>query len=386
MKHKQIAILIMIATALLTVGCTRKFKMQREALEQPSSWQFHHNDLQSTSKHDGSFSGKLDVIWESSFGTKPSGPLTLAKGFLILPESRKKIRFYESTSGKYRGYLRTKGITGTGVVVKDSLGYYVDGPRRYNLRCINLLKRKEIWKTEVQDATSGMLILGNNLIVTLTRGTILAFDLITGENQWTYSAEERFAAPPSAVENTILQPGDRGVLYRIDSETGDELSAEKLAGPILGAVTAASFVYTIDMNGEIFASGSDQNADGWNSSVKGPVWSSPAVDDHQIYITSNVGEITALDASSGIEVWKYMTGEVLKSSPIVVGKYVIFGTMTGKLFCLDSDSGSEIATRQLKGAISTNPVSDGQFIYFASDEGEILCLGDRGQLADLQSK
>jgi outer membrane protein assembly factor BamB len=373
----------LIAALLVSVGCSKKFKMHRESLAQETNWQFHHQDLESTSNKSGNYDGKLNVIWEESFGTRPSGPLTLAKGFLILPDGKKKIRFYQSADGQYRGFLRTKGHTETGVVVKDSLGYYVDGPRKYVLHCVNLLKRKTLWEHQVKDATSGSIIVDNKIIISLTEGIVLAYDLISGEKQWSFQAQERFVAPLSAFGNTIIQPGDNGSLYMIDAENGEEISTQTLDAPALSSAVASSLIYTVDMDGKITAAVTGKNTEVWNAKVTGPVWSSPAVNEKNIFVTTNTGEIAAFDAATGAQIWKHSVGEVIHSAPIVVGDFVVFGTKSGKLFSLNAGNGDPVASRQLAGSISQNPVSDGTFIYVASDHGELFCLGDSNEIAAL---
>lgn len=385
MRSRRIFIAVLLLSLIASFGCSKKFKMRRESLERPTSWQYYHSDTQSTGNKSGSFSGKLNVIWERSFRTRPSGPMTLAKGLLIFPDSKKKLLFYESATGEGRGFLRTKGYTSTGMVVKDSLGYYVDGPRRFNLHCVNLLKRKTLWEHQVKDATSGSIIVDNKLIISLTEGNILAYNLITGEKQWSFEAKERFLAPPSAIGNTVIQSADNGKIYFLNVTDGSEENNQKFDSPVLSASAVHRFVYTIDMDGKIIAMDPNDYTQKWQAAISGPVWGSPAVDDNQVYVTNNVGEIYAFDAASGATAWNYFAGEVINCAPIVVGSYVVFGTKTGKLYSLNTTDGSLVASRQLTGGISYNPISDGRFIYVASDNGELICLGDSNEIAALNN-
>lgn len=341
-----------------------------------SNWQFYRADINSAANLIGSYNGRFDVVWEQSTDTRPSGPLTIGKGYLILPGSRKKIRFYNATTGHYSGYVRTKGHSPTGLILMDSLGYFADGPRKNVLHCVNLLNRNEVWNRPVSDAAAGSIIVNNNLVLSLTEGAILSFDRMTGVEKWTFKSKERFLAPPSATNGRIYQTGDKGTVFVLDSESGHEIYSEERGGPFLTSVAITGFAYAVDMAGNLIAFDPDSDSTIWKASVTGPIWSSPAVDDHRVFVTSNVGAINVLDAKTGARLWSHDVKEVIKSSPIVVGDFVIFGTMSGKLYSFKAVDGTLVSKREFAGAISKSPVTNGQFIYVATDAGELFCLGD----------
>ncbi len=364
-------------------GCSRKFNMPAESLTRESNWKFHRADIQSTGSLAGNFRGKLDVIWEQNTDTRPSGPITISKGYLIYPGSRKKIRFYDIAGGSYAGYVRTKGRCSTGMVVMDSLGYLVDGTRNFLLHCINLLNRNTLWNRPVRDAAAGLLIVDNRLILSLTDGSVQAFDLMTGDKKWSFEAKERLLAPPSVAAEFIVQPGDQGTLFIIHTENGQEAARQKLDNPILGTSAVGNFAYLVDMPGNVFAVNYASDSIAWKSSITGPVWSAPAVDENRVYVSSNSGEVSAFTALTGEKLWQYEAQEVIKSSPIVVGEFVVFGTMSGKLYSLKALDGTLVSKREFSGAHSQAPISDGRFIYVATDDGELVCLGDANEVAAL---
>jgi len=383
MRHITELVLFPILAVTVLSGCSRKFKMPEESLSRESNWKFYRADIQATGKLGGSFNGKLNVVWEQNTDTRPSGPITLSNGYLIHPGSRKKIRFYDTVGGNYIGYIRTKGHSPTGMVVSDSLGYYVDGPRNYILHCVNLLNRNAVWTRPVKDATSGSIIVNKSLVLSLTDGTVQAFDLITGDKKWSFEAKVRLLAPPSASAEFIYQPGDQGTMFVINAENGQESSRQKLEGPILGTVAVGEFAYLVDMSGNVFAVNNDSGSIVWKSSITGPIWSTPAVDESRVYVTSNSGEVNAFAADTGEKHWQFDAQEVIKSSPIVVGEFVLFGTMSGKLYSLKALDGTLVSKREFSGAISQAPISDGRFIYVATDDGELVCLGDTSEVAAL---
>jgi len=382
---KQIGKLTFCAVILTFVitGCSRKFKMPRESLIRESHWQFHRSNIQSTGATEGAFNGALNVIWEQETGTRPSGPLTLGKGYLIYPGSRKKVKIYDSFYGGYSGYVKTKGHTPTGMVISDSLAYYIDGPRHFVVHCVNLLNRRAVWTAPVKDAVAGSIILNNRLIVALTDGTILAFNCSTGAEEWLFDTKERLLAPPCANQMQVFQPGDKGTMFFVNVENGIESVRMELNEPILATAAVGDFVFLVDMPGNVYALNSGSGNTVWKSSVTGPVWSAPAVGRDVVCITGNAGELNVFDSKTGQRLWNYDAGEVIKSAPIIVGDFVLFGTMTGKLYSLKAADGTLVSKREFAGAISQSPISDGQFIYVATDEGELVCLGDSRETATL---
>ncbi len=383
MKNLTQLVLLALLVVIVTSGCSRKFKMPAEALSRASNWKFYRADIQSTGNVKSTFNGKLEIVWEQSTDTKPSGPLTLSKGYLIYPGSRKKIRFYDTAAGAYSGYVRTKGHSPTGMIVYDSLGYYVDGKRDYVLQCVNLLNRNKVWTRPVKDAASGSIIVNDKLILGQTEGIVQAFDLITGELKWSFETKERLLAPPSASLELVYQPGDNGSVFVINASDGQVVSRQKLGSPILGTVAVGDLCYLVDMSGNVCALKNDSGIIVWKSSVTGPIWSAPATDGSRVYVTGNIGEVNAFDSNTGEKLWHFDAQEVIKSSPIVVGEYVLFGTMSGKLYSLKALDGTLVAQREFAGAISQSPISDGQFTYVATDDGELVCLGDTNEVAAL---
>lgn len=383
MTHSRQLIYCAVILTFLVAGCSKKFTMPRESLGRESGWQFHRSNIQSTGEISGAFGGKLNIVWEQKTGTRPSGPLTLGNGYLIYPGSRKKVKIYDSSTGSYSGYIKTKGHTPTGMILSDSLAYYVDGPTRNVLHCVNLLNRHALWTAPVKDAVSGSIIINNKLILGLTEGTILAYNTGNGVKEWFFEAKERLLAPPSANQMLLVQSGDKGTVFFVNSENGNEVTRFTLNQPILVTAAIDDLVYLVDMPGHIYALNGDSGTIVWQDSVTGPVWSSPTVNKNMVCIAGNSGVFTAFDSKTGQRLWNYDAKEVIKSSPIIVGDYVLFGTMSGKLYSLKTADGALVSQRDFAGAIAQSPISDGQFIYVATDAGELVCVGENREATAL---
>ncbi|MBN1211244.1 MAG: PQQ-binding-like beta-propeller repeat protein [candidate division Zixibacteria bacterium] len=375
---ERIIVPTLLLVLLLAFGCSSNYRLKHEAMEQPSAWPFYHGDrAASGTLENGSFNGKLNILWETSTTGKPAGPVTIYYNILVYPDTKKKIRYYDIFTGEYLGKLKCKGIPQTGLVIKDSLAYYSLAPRKDYLRCINLLNNHLLWKRHVKDAAAGSIILENSLIISSGEGLIAAFDIVDGRLLWQADTEGRIVAPVSYRDGKLFQPGVDGKLYVLSATNGRELYRIEAPGPLASPVIADKLVYAADITGHVSAYDPVDGRSVWQVKLSGPIWNSPVLAGERLFIGHSGGGLVALEAASGRELWRFETGEVIKASPIAVGEFVIAGTMTGKLFVLKASDGSPVDERQLTGAIALAPVTDGRRVFAVTQKGKIICFGEK---------
>jgi len=372
-----IGLLIIVPLAL---SCSHPYRLTEQQLSRPSPWPFHRGDLSSLgSVHEGTFNGKLDILWERKRGEKPAGPLSVYHGSLVYPGTKNKIRFYDGLTGKEQGYIKSHGAAQTGVAVHDSLAFFATSPRKSWLRCVNLRSGKQLWKQYIKDAAAGSIIVDNKLLISSTDGRLTAYRPEDGSLIWTFEAEGGFVAPPSFANGRVFQPCDNGTLYVISPTDGSELYRVEVDGPMVSAVAVSTMIYATDMFGHVYGIEPEDGRIVWDNRLNGPIWTTPAVSDGRIFVGHSGGELVVLDAADGQILWQFDAGEVVRASAIVVGGYVLVGTMGGKLFSLDAADGRLIEQRQLNGAVAWSPVADGDRVYVATESGMIICFGQKDE-------
>jgi outer membrane protein assembly factor BamB len=106
-------------------------------------------------------------------------------------------------------------------------------------------------------------------------------------------------------------------------------------------------------------------------------WSSPAVVDDTVYLTSATGELRALDAASGELRWSsdVTGGAELVSSPAVAAGVVYLGDANGVLYAVDAATG-EVAWHVNAGSFLSAPAVVGGVIYVGGDDGVLRAFGD----------
>jgi outer membrane protein assembly factor BamB len=310
------------------------------------------------------------------------GPLAIHNGALIYPESKKKLKYYDLLTGDILGQYKAKGVPQTGLAVDDTLGFYGAGPRKNFIRAINLLAAKRLWQVLVKDALPGPIIVGNRLIVSSSEGSVWSLDLATGDPVWVYHSDRRLAASVSFADGTLFQPADQSELIALAADDGHELYRVTLDGPLVAGVVADDRVYAADMLGHVYALSRNDGTIEWQTSIGGPIWSTPAVSGDQIVVSQTGGELVALDKTSGIIQWRYATGSAVRATPLVIGDLVVAGTLTGKMLVLDRANGALVDSTTVKGAVEEAPVTDGRRVYVATQAGKIICFGESNEQAD----
>ncbi len=374
---KRIASILILA--LLAVGCGKTYKMDAAISTAERPWPyFRGSQMAAGAVHDGSYSGRLDIIWEEGSNDKPSGPLTLSQEALVYPSSRKRIKMYAIDNGEYLGRINTKGWPDGGMAVWQALGWYVVGHRKNELRGVDLTRRKQIWAVDLYNPLPGVLFLEDKKVIAgSVEGYLMAVDHLQGERIWKFQADDhRFGPPPIYTGSHIVQATDNGILLLIDPENGSEIGRIELDGAVVSPMAVDNGVlYANDLDGGVYAVDIDSREIIWKQQIEGPVWTSPAVADGFLYVAGSTGSLLAFNAATGALRWSVEIEDVIGASPIVAGDYVIFGSKAGTLYSLRTADGKVTARRQFKGSFSVSPVTNGDFIYIATDKGEIASLG-----------
>lgn len=335
---------------------------------------------------EGSYDGRLEVIWETRSNDKPAGPLSISRGTLIYPGTKKKVKFLDLASGRVVAVHSCKGQAQTGVTVLDSLAYYCLAPYRDRLKCLNLKSNKVLWKAAVRDAVAGMIVVEDLLLVGSSTGTLTAYDPLDGSISWQYSvpspednsrqqALAGLASGASYGGGLIFLAGDAGTLSAVDPSDGSERYHVPLGKPIMGAAAVSDYAYVADLSGNVRALDPRDGSQVWSVSIAEPIWGAPAVAHDRVFCGSGTGSVVAFDAGSGEKVWRFDAGEVVKAPPIIAGNYVVVGTMGGTLLSIEAATGRLEQRRQVVGAIAQSPVTDGQRVYVATQKGRIVCCG-----------
>jgi outer membrane protein assembly factor BamB len=155
-------------------------------------------------------------------------------------------------------------------------------------------------------------------------------------------------------------------------------------GPIWSSPAFADGdVYFGSDDGKLYALEAKSGKALWQFKTGGPVFGSPAVEGDAVYVLSDDGFLYKLDRTSGRTRWRFDThgGGVkreaydrLASRPAVVGDVVYIGSADDRLYALDAATGTEKWHAQARDTIrSSAAVADGR-VFFGSSDGNVYAV------------
>jgi outer membrane protein assembly factor BamB len=245
--------------------------------------------------------------------------------------------------------------TGATSAVGDGLVIVTDAG---TLLALDQATGDEVWRTPIRATSSSPLIHSGMVILGTLGNGLQAFDLSTGAGLWTFRAgavatnpdepADHFPSSPAIVDDTVfIGGGFYGGLFAVDPETG----AEK-----------------------------------WRFDSHGEVWSSPAVADGVVYITTQglrdaypddptPSALYAIDVKTGEQLWWFPLGpmDTSHSTPMVSAGMVVFGAThedseTGTWFALDAATGTELWRLETEHPIwGRSPGSNGNLIFLTEE-------------------
>lgn len=175
---------------------------------------------------------------------------------------------------------------------------------------------------------------GDALILVHSRGVIYSLDSQTGEINWEVSGA---SGPSSLIEynNTIIAVGDRKI-YALDGATGTELWSE----PYPDYMAGSPFIHngklfigrTGNGEGSLYAINPDTGTIIWERQVSGSVSSSPVAFENKVYFADQDGFLYCFSADTGAQLWRITVGAYVTTSPTFVkgnSEVIVYPTLLG---------------------------------------------------------
>jgi outer membrane protein assembly factor BamB len=273
----------------------------------------------------------------------------------------------DATSGSARWTVDRNG----GPICEPAVGeaggrlllVYTEGDRRNDSAVVgvDLATQHELWRRSLQSVSaSGVTVDGATAFLGDRAGRLYAFDLATGAPaKW--SPEPLVAgvidAPPAASAGQVF-----AVTRNPDTNEVHVLAVNGSSGKVLwdhAPSFAAGTGTAVGTSGDhvFFGLGSEQRThalarltgiEDWSARSRDTFspWSSPAVADGRLFITStstSKAVLYAFDAATGTKQWDFQFQEAaIRSSPVVAGRTAYLGLEDGRVVAIDIPSGLEV--------------------------------------------
>ncbi|NOX08389.1 MAG: outer membrane protein assembly factor BamB [Gammaproteobacteria bacterium] len=292
------------------------------------------------------------------------------------------------TTGAVRWTVNTGVLLSGGVGLGDSL--LAVASSEADLILLNSKDGHEVWRTNAEaEILSVPVITANRVIVQTVAGSVIGYDVATGERLWVFDSSVpvlslRGSSSPLIVDDLVLSGSANGKLFALDFMNGwmkwessvavprgrSELDRMvDLDGNILadqGVVFATSFqgrVVAIDLySGRVF----------WARDFSS--YSGIALDERQLYLTDEEGLVWALDRRNGASLWKQDALKGRRSGvPVIYKGYLAVGDFEGYVHLLSTSNG------QLMGRVR---IGNQPFLAAPLVVGDyLLVYGENGDLA-----
>jgi len=189
------------------------------------------------------------------------------------------------------------------------------------------------WYQYIGQTYSKPIINKNRVIASNSNGSLYAFDINSGNVQW--SCELPYLGLVSNIKHDITCVGSYNICYGINIKDGDTQ---------------------------------------WKFNTDGKITAPPRIDEKSVYFGSWDGNVYALDISTGKKKWTFNTGWGIDTTPTISDNLVYVGSNDNIFYALDKDNGELIWFYNCKSAIHSSPTVYGEFVFFGSDDGRLYAL------------
>jgi len=349
-ERRLVSLLLVIAIALLAVGCTGRFSAQggwSGPLISEDTVYVGTRDgrLLALDKKTGATKWEFPPSEDDNIGPVYGTPALDENGRLYvggydgnlyaIDTSGIKSNANVPSSGEALLFSTDGSIVASPVVVQDTVlvassdGFLYsvdarDGELKWKFKTNN-----KAWSTPVVDR--GRVYFGS------LDHTLYAVDLNSGEAIWKFLTKGAIASKPLVRDRQVYVGTFEGILYALDRATGREMAR--------------------------FEAGN------W-------FWGAPISHDSRIYVGSLDHKLYALDAKSLKEVWPepFETGDQIIGAPTIVGDWIAVPSVDKNLYIVRLENGGDKRTCMLDSSVKAPLASEGDIVYVVATDNSVRAI------------
>ena len=282
---------------------------------------------------------------------------------------------------------------------------------------------KEVWRAPIGEIWASVVMAGENLFVGSGDGNFYSIDSATGKVVWKLPLGARIESTACLNKNVAYVGCDMGILFAIQLRNGSILWKKSLSEYIRSSPYCNGeqvFVGSISpekKSGMFWALRADNGSTSWKRAM-GPVFSSPVVDQDDIFIgsddetfyclgtngalkwqTSLAGKIRSTAAlareflyaggfggafykirkGTGEVMWRNENAGSMYSSPAIGKGVVTAGNNSGAVQFFQVNGGKLKASFSTGGPVTASPLLVNQFALIGSNDGQLYVLDSLGK-------
>ena len=283
--------------------------------------------------------------------------------------------FHASSKWHYEAGGAT--VIGTPALIGDKVIFaQADG----TISCLQTSDGSLVWKytpafnESVNEGLNDGVAVGNGKVyAAFTTGELKAFDLMTGQVLWIYTAEQGLRTAPTYYDGLVLLGEYNGLFSIIDAETGERLNGGGAGGAVNTPAVNGGNVYYSAWDGSINAVQIKNVIPLWHAKAGEPITTSPVVANGLVVVSTATGKVVAFSESDGAKLWEYDSQDGnSEARPAVRNGLVFAGAGVWRVLVLNAKSGELVREYESAHAVNTNPAySDGR-LYFVNNDSELF--------------
>ena len=134
------------------------------------------------------------------------------------------------------------------------------------------------------------------------------------------------------------------------------------------------YLYLSSSNGQLKSIDMEDGTENWNLDLKSGTNATPIVRNGTLYIGSE-DSFSAIDVDSHKVIWEYSTSAPISSSAYIYEDVVYVGCDDGHLYGFDNDTGDVKFDVDLDGKLKSSPVAVNDTVYIGSSNGKLYAVG-----------
>lgn len=298
------------------------------------------------------------------------------------------------------------GGFGGGIAVVGGKVFVSSGYR--HVTALDAASGNVVWKQDTDLPIHGApTVAGNRLYVVDVDNQLLALDVNTGSQLWSYRgitepARILRASSPAVSGDTVIAPFSSGQVVALQASNGQPVWEEVLSRTsrtnamselrdIAGRpVISRGFVYAVSQSGVLQSMDQRTGAARWELPVAGV--NAPLVVGDVVYVVSKSGELTVINRDSGQVYWTRdlnqgrvreeggffgfgkRTVRPVWSGPVLASNRLVLVNSDGELIGLNPKTGEQIAQLKLGAPAYIAPAAYNGALYVLTDDARLISI------------
>jgi outer membrane protein assembly factor BamB len=361
----------------------------------------------------------FQVAWRTDIGkgsaakTQVTAPPVAVDGKIFTMDGSAEVSATDAKTGHHAWRVnlapkskRDREAFGGGLAVSDGKVLVTSGFRI--VAALDAASGKTLWvKTVHSPIHSAPTIAGGRVFATDVDNQIMAFDINTGDQVWSYQAlvePARIlrASSPAVLGDEVVAPFSSGELVALSAANGNALWNQALSQT--NRTNALSEIRDIPgrpviYKGDVFAASQSGMFAAVDVRTGAPRWQLPIASINSpwpagdvVYVVSKVGEVIAVNRDNGQIYWimdlnkgrQRKEGGVMRigqqithpiwSGPMLAGDRLILVNNWGEAVTLDAHTGAHQKTLKLGDGSYIAPIAYDGMVYVVTDGGKLIAI------------